>query len=156
MRQQFLVKDWLNRKSRVLLLTNYMLDRQQSMIRFGKLLLSPAIEERIDIEEIKPIPFFGRFNVFQRTSKWAAYIDKYLLFHKTLQRRLFPCLWKLSSRLLALMNRLMKNALKNQFRHLRTWILDSKPLEPVPGRKLHIESAFEVKHSQIQSPEGTN
>lgn len=58
------------------------------MIRFGKLLLSPAIEKRIDIEEIKPIPFFGRFNVFQRTSKWAAYIDKYLLFHKTLQRRL--------------------------------------------------------------------
>ena len=58
------------------------------MIRFGKLLLSQAIEKRIEIEEIKPIPFFGRFNVLQRTSKWAAYIDKYLLFHKTLQRRL--------------------------------------------------------------------
>ena len=58
------------------------------MIRFGKLLLSQANEKKIEIEEIKPIPFFGRFNVFQKTSKWAAYIDKYLLFHKTLKRRL--------------------------------------------------------------------
>ena len=33
--------------------------------------------------------------------------------------------------------------------HFRTWIPDSRAFQPVPGRKFHVESEFEVKSGQI-------
>ena len=44
--------------------------------------------------------------------------------------------------------------LKNYFPRFRTWISDSRPLEPVLGRKFHVESEFEIKNDGFQAPEG--
>ena len=41
----------------------------------------------------------------------------------------------------------------NKFPHFGTWTPDSRPFQPVPGRKFHIESEFDVKNNQIQRPE---
>ena len=46
--------------------------------------------------------------------------------------------------------------LKHKFPHVQTWISDSRPLEPVLGRKFHVESEFEVKNSKTLEPEGKN
>ena len=48
----------------------------------------------------------------------------------------------------------LKKKTKNEFLHFGTWIPDSKPFQPVPGRKFHIESEFEIKNSHIQHPGG--
>ena len=42
--------------------------------------------------------------------------------------------------------------LRNRFPHVGTWIPDSRAFQPVPGRKFHVESEFEVKISGFQRP----
>ena len=46
--------------------------------------------------------------------------------------------------------------LKNKNLDFQTWIPDSRPLEPVLGRKFHVESEFEVKNTQFRHPEAKN
>ena len=36
--------------------------------------------------------------------------------------------------------------------HFWTWIPDSRPFQPVPGRKFHVESDFWVKKKEFLSP----
>ena len=45
---------------------------------------------------------------------------------------------------------------KSNFRHFGTWIPDSRPFQPIPGRKFQVESEFEVKNKQIQRPGAKN
>ena len=54
------------------------------------------------------------------------------------------------------MNRCLKNTLKNGSRRFRTWILDSRPLEPVLGRQFHVEPEFQIENDGFQAPDGKN
>jgi glycosyltransferase involved in cell wall biosynthesis len=59
------------------------------MLRFGNLLTSEKnAPPNLDIEEIYPTPFFKKICLFGKLSKWAAYVDKYLLFPKRLKREI--------------------------------------------------------------------
>ena len=59
------------------------------MLRFGSLLTSKKkVFSNFDIQEIFPTPAFNKIFAFGKLSKWAAYLDKYLLFPKRLKREL--------------------------------------------------------------------
>ena len=73
----------------VLLIGNYPADQQQSMQRFGTMMLQGLVAAGIEAELIQPRPFFGRIKFAGAfVSKWLAYIDKFLLFPRQLRRRL--------------------------------------------------------------------
>lgn len=73
---------------RVLLLTNYREDRQRSMLRFSDLLLSQFNECETHIEEIHPQNYLRKLCPSEKWKKWTGYLDKYLLFPRSLARRL--------------------------------------------------------------------
>jgi len=59
------------------------------MLRFGKLLASEQPQSlHFEIQEIFPPPVFTKICPIGKLRKWAAYIDKYLLFPKGLNREL--------------------------------------------------------------------
>ena len=59
------------------------------MLRFGNLLTSEKnAPPNLDIEEIYPTAVFRKVCQQGKFSKWAAYLDKYLLFPKRLKREL--------------------------------------------------------------------
>ena len=65
----------------VLLIGNYSLDRQQSMQRFGTMMLHGLNASGIPAKLIAPRPFFGKFRVAGSfVAKWFGYIDKFVLF----------------------------------------------------------------------------
>jgi glycosyltransferase involved in cell wall biosynthesis len=73
----------------VLLLGNYPPDQQQSMQRFGAMMLDGLRARGMDVELIAPQPFFGRLQVLGKfVQKWLGYIDKYLIFPRELRKRL--------------------------------------------------------------------
>jgi glycosyltransferase involved in cell wall biosynthesis len=73
-------------KNQVLIISNYRNDKQYSMQRFGNLLLNHSNRiEGVKINEIFPRPLFGKLFSFSKLVKWAAYIDKYLVFQKRLE-----------------------------------------------------------------------
>ncbi len=73
---------------RIVLLTNYAPDRQESMLRFSGVLASELPRHGFDVEVLCPQPIFGgRKGGSESAQKWLAYVDKYLL---------FP--WKLAAR----------------------------------------------------------
>jgi glycosyltransferase involved in cell wall biosynthesis len=79
----------LNTKKKVLLLSNFREDKQMSMLRFGGLLGSQKPESsRFEIEECYPQPVFSKISLGKRGNKWAAYLDKYLLFPKRMKNKL--------------------------------------------------------------------
>ena len=45
---------------------------------------------------------------------------------------------------------------QNRNRDFWTWTSVSKPLEPVLGRKFHVDSEFEVQNNYFKAPEGKN
>src|SRR5207248_5357403 len=68
-------------KTMVLLIGNYSLDRQQSMQRFGTMMLHGLNASGIPAKLIAPRPFFGKFRVAGSfVAKWFGYIDKFVLF----------------------------------------------------------------------------
>ncbi len=72
-----------------MVITNYRKDQQQSMLHFGDLLISKKDAHPIlDIEEIYPTAVFMKVCQQGKFSKWAAYIDKYLLFPKRLKKEI--------------------------------------------------------------------
>jgi glycosyltransferase involved in cell wall biosynthesis len=73
---------------RVLLLTNYREDGQRSMLRFADLLISHLPEEVVNLEEIHPKAHLRKLCPSDNWKKWAGYLDKYLLFPRSLTRRL--------------------------------------------------------------------
>ncbi len=73
----------------VLLIGNYAPDRQQSMLRFGQMMLEGLRAAGQPAELLQPRPFFGRWRAAgEFAGKWLAYLDKYLLFPRQLRRRL--------------------------------------------------------------------
>jgi len=73
----------------ILLIGNYPLDRQQSMQRFAMMMLTGLNAAGISAELIQPSPFLGRFRAAGSfVAKWLAYLDKFVLFRRTLTRKL--------------------------------------------------------------------
>jgi len=59
------------------------------MLRFGALLVSKKnVHPNLDIAEIYPTPVFRKICPGGKLRKWAAYVDKYLLFPKRLETEL--------------------------------------------------------------------
>ena len=87
--QQSLEKLRCSKGKRVLCITNYRKDKQFSMQKFSKILLDNSNKARdLNIEEIFPKPLLGNIISFSKLAKWAAYIDKYLIFPKRLKSTL--------------------------------------------------------------------
>src|SRR5947199_8161965 len=73
----------------VLLIGNYPLDRQQSMQRFGTMMLNGLNASGISAKLIAPRPFFGKFRgAGSFVAKWLGYIDKFVLFPRQLRASL--------------------------------------------------------------------
>lgn len=73
----------------VLLIGNYALERQQSMLRFATMMRDGLIAAGIDVELIQPQPFLGKFELLGPfVAKWLGYIDKFLLFPRRLRAKL--------------------------------------------------------------------
>lgn len=73
----------------ILLIGNYPLDRQQSMQRFAMMMLTGLTAAGLSAELIQPAPFLGRFRYAGNfVAKWLAYLDKFVLFPRTLARKL--------------------------------------------------------------------
>jgi glycosyltransferase involved in cell wall biosynthesis len=63
------------------------------MLRFGDLLTSEHPKKtRFEIHECYPRPFFSKISPGKRWKKWAAYLDKYLLFPKKIKNNLLSLL----------------------------------------------------------------
>lgn len=70
----------------VLLIGNYPLDRQQSMQRFGTMMLHGLSNSGITAKLIAPQPRLGKFHgAGHFVAKWLGYVDKFLLFPRELQ-----------------------------------------------------------------------
>lgn len=70
---------------RILLVGNYLPDRQQSMLRFGATLHEQLRARGQDVHLLAPEPRWPRWLGGGR-SKWAGYLDKYVLFPSRLSR----------------------------------------------------------------------
>jgi glycosyltransferase involved in cell wall biosynthesis len=76
-------------KAMVLLLGNYPPDQQQSMQRFGAMMLRGLTARGIAAEIVKPEPVFGKFRALGKfVAKWLGYIDKHILFPFQLRKKL--------------------------------------------------------------------
>ena len=73
----------------VLLIGNYAPDRQQSMQRFGTMMLQGLTAAGVAAELIRPEPVFGNFRLAGAfIAKWLAYVDKFVLFPRRLRAKL--------------------------------------------------------------------
>jgi glycosyltransferase involved in cell wall biosynthesis len=73
----------------ILLIGNYSLDRQQSMQRFATMMFHGLASSGVPVELIRPEPFFGRFrSAGGFVAKWLGYLDKFILFPRTLRKKL--------------------------------------------------------------------
>ena len=74
-----------NFPKKVLVISNYKQDAQVSMLKFAYSLTSGDYEN-LALEILRPTPIFGKLFCKSNLYKWAAYIDKYLLFPNKLKR----------------------------------------------------------------------
>jgi glycosyltransferase involved in cell wall biosynthesis len=72
----------------VVLVGNYPLDRQESMLRFRDLMQTRLESRGFSTESISPRSYFGRILHKGVLGKWLGYIDKYILFSPGLAMRL--------------------------------------------------------------------
>lgn len=73
----------------VLLIGNYEIDRQQSMQRFGNMMLEGLAAAGVAAELIKPRAVLGNFSgAGSFVAKWLAYVDKFVLFPRQLRANL--------------------------------------------------------------------
>jgi glycosyltransferase involved in cell wall biosynthesis len=72
----------------VVLVGNYPLDRQESMLRFRDLIQTRLESSGFSTESIFPQGYFGRILQKGVLAKWLAYIDKYILFPPVFAMRL--------------------------------------------------------------------
>lgn len=75
----------MSARPRILLVGNYRLDEQMSMLRYYDFLLAHLPSTGLQVEGIEPPPFFGKLRLGPLT-KWLRYLDKYLLFPIQLRR----------------------------------------------------------------------
>lgn len=72
----------------VLLIGNYPLDRQQSMLRFANMMVEGLASAGVSAELIQPRPWLGKFRFAGGfVAKWLAYVDKFLIFPRHLKAR---------------------------------------------------------------------
>lgn len=73
---------------RILLVTNYLPDQQQSMIRYGDLLERELRSQGHTVERLSPPAVLCRGgSSVSGSTKWLGYIDKFVLFPPLLRRR---------------------------------------------------------------------
>lgn len=72
---------------RILLVGNYKLDNQSSMLRYAEMLREKLSFRGHHVEIIQPEPRFGHLVSHEFIRKWLRYIDKYLLFPRRLRAR---------------------------------------------------------------------
>jgi glycosyltransferase involved in cell wall biosynthesis len=72
---------------KVLLVSNYAHDRQESMLRFAAALAAGLRTAGVDVRVVRPEPFFGRLKAAGTgLGKWLGYLDKFLLFPPRLRQ----------------------------------------------------------------------
>ncbi|HSI14720.1 MAG TPA: glycosyltransferase [Chthoniobacter sp.] len=72
---------------RVLLVSNYLHDRQESMLRFAAALAEGLRASGVEVEVVRPEPAFGKLKPGgSGLGKWLGYLDKFLLFPRRLRR----------------------------------------------------------------------
>lgn len=72
---------------RVLLVSNYLHDRQESMLRFAAALDEGLRAAGVDVQVVRPEPIFGRLKPGgSGVGKWLGYLDKFLLFPARLRQ----------------------------------------------------------------------
>jgi glycosyltransferase involved in cell wall biosynthesis len=77
---------------RILLIGNYPLDRQESMLRYAALLQRELVAAGHVVTLLQPRPLLGRLvRSGSGLGKWLGYIDKFLLFPTHIQRALPEC-----------------------------------------------------------------
>jgi glycosyltransferase involved in cell wall biosynthesis len=67
-------------KAAVVLIGNYPADRQESMLRFQRLLETELAARGYEVHSLAPFAILGRISARGPVGKWLAYVDKYLLF----------------------------------------------------------------------------
>lgn len=66
---------------RVVLISNYLPDRQESMLRLAELFRGRLSARGFDVAVARPAVFFGRLaGILPRFGKWLGYLDKYVIF----------------------------------------------------------------------------
>ncbi len=72
---------------KVLLVSNYLHDRQESMLRFAAALAEGLRADEVDVRVVRPEPVFGGLKPGgSGLGKWLGYLDKFLLFPARLRR----------------------------------------------------------------------
>src|SRR4051812_10491561 len=72
----------------ILLIGNYRLDHQQSLLRFGRMMVEGLNAAGVEAELVAPQPFLGRFQLAGRfVAKWLGYIDKFVFFPRHLRKK---------------------------------------------------------------------
>lgn len=72
---------------KILLVSNYLSDRQESMLRFAAALAEDLRASGVDVQIARPESFFGRLKPGGfGMGKWLGYLDKFLLFPARLRR----------------------------------------------------------------------
>ena len=73
----------------IVLLKNYALDRQQSMLRFAAMMANGLREARAEVVSVAPVAICGRWvSSIGGLGKWLRYVDKFLLYPRQLSRQL--------------------------------------------------------------------
>jgi glycosyltransferase involved in cell wall biosynthesis len=72
---------------RLLLVGNYAMDEQASMLRYMDMIAAAMRERGHQVETLQPAAIAGRLPAPAALRKWIAYVDKYLLFPMVLRRR---------------------------------------------------------------------
>ncbi len=72
---------------KILLVGNYALDRQASMLRYAEMLRRGLVAAGHEVEVVRPVPVFGRLAKHPTVEKWLGYLDKFFLFPGQLRRR---------------------------------------------------------------------
>ena len=66
---------------KVIIISNYLPDKQDSMLLFSELISSSLSNKGVIVQTIRPIERAGKLrNFFPKLEKWLFYIDKYLFF----------------------------------------------------------------------------
>jgi glycosyltransferase involved in cell wall biosynthesis len=72
---------------KVLLVSNYAHDRQESMLRFASVLAEGLQAAGVDVQVVRPEPLIGRLKAGAKgLGKYLGYFDKFLLFPRRLHR----------------------------------------------------------------------
>lgn len=67
--------------NKIVLVTNYLLDNQQSMQKYALALQAGLNDKGLQAIALSPQPLFGKLYFSQKgVGKWFGYIDKYLFF----------------------------------------------------------------------------